>query len=215
MPHLDHPFQTAVGFDLAAIYLFAVTGGLAGIRKRYDLVGLSALALATALSGGILRDLLLARGTPVLLTDGRYLAAVLAGTITSAAMGHHLHRVRLAIEVVDALGLGIYGVVGAQKALAAGLPVLTALLLGSVNAVGGSIVRDVLSREEPLLFKPGEWYALAAILGTAAFLVLQLGAHVPPYAAAVGGIGVAFTTRLLAIRLGWRTDAVSGAEEGP
>ena len=212
---LEHPFQTAVGFDLAAIYLFAVTGGLAGIRKRYDLVGLAVLALATALSGGILRDLLLARGTPVLLTDGRYLAAVLAGTVTAAVLGGHLHRLRLVLEVVDALGLGIYGVVGAQKALAAGLPVLTALLLGSVNAVGGSIVRDVLSREEPLLFKPGEWYALAAVLGTAASLVLLLGAGLPPQPAAVGGIAVAFSTRLLSIRLGWRTGAVTGAEEGP
>jgi uncharacterized membrane protein YeiH len=212
---LEHPFQTAVGFDLAAIYLFAVTGGLAGIRKRYDLVGLAVLALATALSGGILRDLLLARGTPLLLTDGRYLAAVLAGTVTSAVLGRHLHRLRLVIEVVDALGLGIYGVVGAEKALAAGLPVLTAVLLGSVNAVGGSIVRDVLSREEPLLFKPGEWYALAAVLGTASFVVLLLGAGLPAQPAAVGGIAVAFSTRLLSIRLGWRTGAVAGAEEGP
>jgi uncharacterized membrane protein YeiH len=212
---LEHPFQTAIGLDLAAIFLFAVTGGLAAIRRRYDLVGVAVLALATALSGGVLRDLLLARGTPLLLTDGRYLASVLAGTVASAVLGRHLHRLRLVIEVLDALGLGIYGVVGAQKALAAGLPVLTALLLGSVNAVGGSIVRDVLSREEPLLFKPGEWYALAAVVGTASFLVLLLAVHVPPQPAAFCGIGVAFLARLLSIRLGWRTGAVAGGEEGP
>jgi uncharacterized membrane protein YeiH len=210
-----HPFQTAIGFDLAAIFLFAVTGGLAAIRRRYDLVGVAVLALATALSGGVLRDLLLGRGTPLLLTDGRYLAAVLAGTVASILLGRHLHRLRLVIEVLDALGLGIYGVVGAEKALAADLPVLTALLLGSVNAVGGSIVRDVLSREEPLLFKPGEWYALAAVLGIACFLVLLLGLGVGHRPAALWGIGVAFSTRLLSIRLGWRTGAVAGGEEGP
>jgi uncharacterized membrane protein YeiH len=211
---LEHPFQTAVGFDLAAIYLFAVTGGLAAIRKRYDLVGVAVLALATALAGGVLRDVLLQRGTPVLLTDGRYLVAVLAGTVTAVVLGRHLHRLWLVIEVVDALALGIYGVVGAQKALVAGLPALTALLLGSVNAVGGSIVRDVLAREEPLLFKPGEWYALSAVAGISLFLALVLLGDVAARTAAIGGIALAFVTRLASIRLGWRTGPVPGPDDG-
>jgi len=202
---IDHPFQTAVGFDLAAIFLFAVTGALAGVRKGYDLVGAAVLALATALAGGLLRDILLQRGTPVLLTDGRYLSAVLAGTAAVAVLRSHLHRLRLVILLVDALGLGIYGVVGAQKALAAGLPMTTALLLGTINAVGGSLVRDLLTGEEPLIFKPGSWYALSSVAGCGAFLACAIGAHLHAHPAAVVGIGVAFSTRLLSIRLGWRT----------
>ena len=146
---IEHPFQTAVAFDLAAIFLFAITGALAGVRKHYDLVGVSVLALATALAGGLLRDIFLQRGTPVLLTDGRYLLAVLSGTAVVAVLRSHLHRLRLVILVLDALGLGIYGVVGAQKALVAGLPIMTALLLGTINAVGGGLVRDLLTGEEP------------------------------------------------------------------
>ena len=201
----EHPFQTAVGFDLAAIFLFAITGALAGVRKHYDLVGVSVLALATALAGGLLRDIFLQRGTPVLLTDGRYLIAVLSGTAVVAILRSHLHRLRLVILVLDALGLGIYGVVGAQKALVAGLPVMTALLLGTVNAVGGGLVRDLFTGEEPIIFKPGEWYALSAVAGCGIFLALAAAAGMPPQRAALVGILVAFSTRLLSIRLGWRT----------
>lgn len=211
---LEHPFQTAVGFDLAAIFLFAITGALAGVRKGYDLVGAAVLALVTALAGGLLRDILLQRGTPVLLTDGRYLSAVLLGTAAVAVLRGHLHRLRLVILLVDALGLGIYGVVGAEKALAAGLPLTTALLLGTINAVGGGMVRDLLTGEEPLIFKPGEWYALSSVAGCGAFLACVAGAGIDPHPAALAGIAVAFSTRLLSIRLGWRTEPLS-AERDP
>lgn len=209
-PTIGHPFQTAVGFDLAAIFLFAITGALAGVRKKYDLVGAAVLALVTALAGGLLRDILLQRGTPVLLTDGRYLLAVALGTAAVAMLRSHLHRLRLVILVVDALGLGIYAVVGAQKTLAAGLPVTTALLLGTINAVGGGMVRDLLTGEEPIIFKPGEWYALSALAGCGVFLACVAGARLDAHPAAFLGIAVAFATRLLSIRLGWRTGPLAG-----
>lgn len=211
---IDHPFETAVGFDVAAIFLFAITGALAGVRKGYDLVGVTVLALVTALSGGLLRDILLQQGTPVLLTDGRYLVAVLLGTAAVAVLRGHLHRLSLVILLVDALGLGIYGVVGAEKALTAGLPVATALLLGTINAVGGGLVRDLLTGEEPLIFKPGTWYALSAVAGCAAFLACTAGARIDAHPAALVGITVAFSTRLLAIRLGWRTAPLADDQQG-
>jgi uncharacterized membrane protein YeiH len=211
---IEHPFQTAVAFDLAAIFLFAITGALAGVRKHYDLVGVSVLALATALAGGLLRDIFLQRGTPVLLTDGRYLLAVLSGTAVVAVLRSHLHRLRLVILVLDALGLGIYGVVGAQKTIVAGLPAMTALLLGTINAVGGGLVRDLLTGEEPIIFKPGEWYALSAVAGCGTFLVLATAAGVPPQRAALAGILVAFSSRLLSIRLGWRTGPLADGRDG-
>jgi uncharacterized membrane protein YeiH len=205
-----HPFQTAVGLDLVAIFVFAITGALAGVHKRYDLVGVSVMALSTALAGGLLRDIFLQRGTPVLLTDGRYHVAVVLGIAVAAALRSHLHRARLVILLLDALGLGIYGVVGAQKALVAGLPLLTALLLGTINAVGGGVVRDLLTGEAPIIFKPGEWYALSAASGCGLFLALVAGAGVDPQRAALAGIAIAFATRLLSIRLGWRTGPLAG-----
>jgi uncharacterized membrane protein YeiH len=205
---LDGPFQLPVAFDVAAAFLLAVTGAMAGVRKRYDLVGVLVLALATGLGGAFLRDgLLLQQGPAAVLTDGRYLLGVLGGGLTGAYFGRHLQRVRLVIELVDALGLGVYGMVGAQKSLAAGLPLVSVALVGCVNAVGGGVLRDVLVREEPLIFKPGEFYALAALAGVLLFIGLAAGLHLPEETSALAGIGLAFMVRILSIRLGWRTGA--------
>jgi uncharacterized membrane protein YeiH len=209
-------FHLPLAFDVAAAFLFAVTGALAGVRKRYDLVGVLVLAFATGLGGALLRDGVFLQGGPVaVLTDGRYLLGVLAGGIAGALFARHLHRLRLVMVVVDALALGVYGVVGAQKSLAAGLPLISASLVGTVNAVGGGVLRDVLVREEPLIFKPGEFYALAALAGCVVYIGLATGAVVSEELAALAGIGVAFAVRLLSIRLGWRTGAFAAEDGGP
>jgi uncharacterized membrane protein YeiH len=209
-------FHLPLAFDVAAAFLFAVTGALAGVRKRYDLVGVLVLAFATGLGGALLRDGVFLQGGPVaVLTDGRYLLGVLGGGIAGALFARHLHRLRLVMVVVDALALGVYGVVGAQKSLAAGLPLISASLVGTVNAVGGGVLRDVLVREEPLIFKPGEFYALAALAGCIVYIGLATGAVVSEELAALAGIGVAFAVRLLSIRLGWRTGAFAAEDGGP
>jgi uncharacterized membrane protein YeiH len=212
MQTIQHPFQIAVEFDLAAVALFAVTGAIAAMRKKYDLVGVTVIALSTSLAGGLLRDVLIQRGTPAALVDGRYLLAVLGGGAAALLFRALLHRLRLVLLVADALGLGIYAVVGTQKSLALGLPVVSALLLGVVNAVGGSVVREVLVREEPLIFKPGEWYALAALASALVFAGLVVEFHVDATLAAIVAITIAFAARLLSIRLGWRTDPVGWAD---
>ena len=210
------PFQLPAAFDMAAAFLFATSGALAGVRKRYDVIGISVLALATGLGGAFLRDgLFLQSPVPAVLLDGRYLGAVIAGAACAVGFARHLHRLRLAIVILDAVALGVYGVVGAQKSLAAGLPFLSALLVGAVNAVGGGVLRDILVREEPLIFKPGQFYALAAMAGVALFLLLAGRLDVPGELAAFPAIAVSFVVRLLSIRLGWRTGAFAPEEEGP
>ena len=207
-------FHLPIGFDVAASFLFATTGALAAVRKRYDVVGILVLALATGLGGALLRDGLFLQRVPVVLTDDRYLGAVLAGAAVGAWFGTHLHRLRLAMVLVDALALGVYGVVGSQRAIVAGLPFLSALLVGVVNAVGGGVVRDVLVREEPLIFKPGEFYAVAAMAGCALFILLTDRLGLAGEVAALPAIATALAVRLLSIRLGWKTGAFA-PEEGP
>ena len=204
------PFQLPLWLDLAAVALFSVTGAMAARDKRYDLVGALTLALAAGLGGGLLRDgLFLQAGPPAALRDGRYLLAVRGGAGGGIYFASHLHRLRLVIELADAAGLGIYAVYGAERALLAGLPVVSAVLVGAVNAVGGGVLRDVLTREEPLLFKPGQFYALAALGGGASFAVLWGAAGKASSVAAGIGIAVAFGLRVGSIRLGWRTGALS------
>ncbi|HYG69393.1 MAG TPA: TRIC cation channel family protein [Anaeromyxobacteraceae bacterium] len=207
-------FSYPLALDLAATLLFAGTGALAGVRKGYDLVGIAVLALVTGLGGALLRDgLFLESGRPsIVVSDGRFLAAVLVGAWAGTFLGRHLERLPLVIGIVDAAALGLYAVVGAQKALVAGLGMLAAILIGVVNAVGGSVLRDVLSREEPLLFKPGEFYALAALVGCVCFVLLRGPAGVDPRTAAFIAIAATWTTRFLSIGLGWRTGTF--AEDG-
>jgi uncharacterized membrane protein YeiH len=207
-------FQLPIAFDVAASFLGAVTGALLAVRKRYDLVGVLVLAFVTGLGGALLRDgLFLQSGPSPVLIDWRYLGGVVAGAGAGAYFARHLHRLRLFFLVVDALALGAYAMVGAQKSLALGLPPVSATLVGVVNAVGGGLLRDVLVREEPLIFKPGEFYALAALAGCVLYIGLVTRAGVPESIAALAGISVAFSVRLLSILLGWRTGAFAPEEE--
>jgi uncharacterized membrane protein YeiH len=212
----DVPFQLPLAVDLGAVALFAATGAIAARQKRYDLFGAAVLALVTGLGGALLRDgIFLQAGPPGALRDGRYLAAVLAGGAVGVLFAGVLHRLRLAVLLADAVGLGLYAVYGAQQAILADLPLLSAVLVGTVNAVGGSLLRDVLVREEPLLFKPGQLYALAALAGCTAFVVLDVVAGQPALVAAGAGVAVTLALRLGSIRLGWRTGALADEPPGP
>jgi len=215
-PVIDVPFKLPLSVDLGAVGLFAVTGALEARRKRYDLVGVLVLALVVGLGGAFLRDgLFLQDGPPAALHDGRYLAAVLVGAVVGVLFAPWIHRLRVVILLADALGLGLYAVYGAQKAILAGLPLLSAVLVGTTNAVGGSVLRDVLAREEPILFKPGQFYALAAMVGCLAFVVLDVAAGQPTPVAAGAGVLVTLVLRLGSIRLGWRTGALDDEAQGP
>ena len=208
-------FQPPIALDLAASFFCAATGALAALQKRYDLVGILVLATVTGVGGALLRDgIFLQAGPPAVVQDGRYLLAVLAGAGAAAFFARQLHRLRAPFIIADAIALGLYAVVGAQKTLAAGLPPLAATLVGVVNAIGGGILRDVLVREEPLIFRPSELYALAALAGCVLFVSLTVWLQAPAPVAASIGIGVTIAVRLLAIRLGWRTGAL-WREDGP
>lgn len=212
----DVPFQLPLAVDLGAVALFAATGAIVARQKRYDLVGAAVLALVTGLGGALLRDgIFLQAGPPAALRDGRYLAAVVAGAAVGVLFAGLLHRLRLVILLADAVGLGLYGVYGAQKALLADLPFLSAVLVGTVNAVGGGILRDVLVREEPLIFKSGQFYALAAMAGCAVFALLDVTFAQTTALAASAGVAVTLLLRLGSIRLGWRTGALADEPPGP
>jgi uncharacterized membrane protein YeiH len=109
----------------------------------------------------------------------------------------------------DALSLGVYGIYGANRALIAGLSPEGAVVVGLCNALGGGLMRDILAREEPILFKPGQLYTLAALAGVVLFIVLSDLYGVDTFRAAWISIGLTVLLRLLAIRFNWTTRAVS------
>jgi len=202
-------FELPITFSLLAFFTFGITGALAGLRRGYDFIGVVALAMITAGGGGLIRDgLLISQGPASVVTNGEYLVVVLAAALLTSFFHRYVHRLNKVIAVVDALGLGAFAVHGVQRSLDAGLSVPAAILGGTLTAVGGGLVRDVLVREEPLLFKPGQFYALVAIGGCCLFLALIRWTGESPKESAIITILVVTAIRLLAIKFNWRTSAV-------
>src|ERR671933_846237 len=122
------------------------------------------LTAVVGLAGGITRDVLI--GTPpATFRDWRYLAAAAAAGVVCFFAGRVLERVQRSIMIFDALGLGLFAVTGATKALQFGLGPVQAILLGTITGVGGGVLRDVLLREVPTVLRQGEaLYAVPALL---------------------------------------------------
>jgi uncharacterized membrane protein YeiH len=200
-------FTLPIGFELTAVFLFAVTGALLAIEHRYDVVGVFVLAWFSAAGGGLIRDgLFLPQGLPVMLKDPRYLYVVTFAALLCLVFGTHLSRWRIVFLLIDALGLGTYAVVGTQRGLDFGLATLPAAFVGLVNAVGGGVLRDVLTGKETLLLMPGEFYVLAAAIGTALFLAL-LHWEMPAAEAGAWSIASTFVIRVAAVSFKLRTHA--------
>jgi len=197
--------------DFLAVFAGALGGALAAVRDvryKYDLVGVTGLAMVSALGGGITRDLILQHGPPLAFADARYLAVALAGAIAGMVFASRAGRnTERAIVLVDAAALGLFAVAGSTRALDAGLGRLSAFLLGGITAVGGGVIRDVLSGRTPRIFERGEIYAIAAGFGAAAFLVCDRLGLPRETSTIIGSLG-GFTLRLLALRFHWRTRAV-------
>jgi uncharacterized membrane protein YeiH len=202
-------FVLPIAFDLTATFFFAMTGALAAMRRGYDYVGLFALSFASGVGGGLLRDgIFIQTGPPVVVTDERYMIVVLAGCLAASLVGPRIERFNKVIAVLDAVGLGAYGVVGVQKSLAAGLSVPAAILVGVINAAGGGLLRDLLVREEPLVFKPGQFYVVAAVLGAGLFTLLTLSAGWSAMPSAFVAITATFLCRIFSIVFKWETRVV-------
>ena len=182
--------------DLLGIAVFAASGALAAARRGQTLVTFSFFALVTGVGGGTVRDLLI--GAPIFwVHDSRFAAACLIAALLVWITPKTVWRPR-ALDWFDAVGLAVYAVFGAAKALSYGIPELPAMMMGVITACVGGIIRDVLAGEPSILLRP-EIYVTAAALAAMSFLLLiWLGAGTA-VAAVVGGIA-GFVLRAAAIR---------------
>src|SRR5512134_595065 len=192
---------------LGAVFQLPLTGVWAAGRRGYDVVGAFIMAFVTGVGGGLLRDAVFLQEIPLVMKDVRYLWAVIAAVLIGGLTHRLADRFEGFIGYVDAAATGAYGVYGANKALLAGLPPEAALLVGMCNAVGGGLIRDVLVREEPVLLKPGQLFAIAAFAGCLAFVVLSFKYGVDVERSAWIAILVTLLIRMLAVRYNWTTRA--------
>ena len=187
--------------DLVGAFAFALNGALTAVRAAHvDIVGVLTLGVITALGGGIIRDILLGALPPATFVDWRYLAVAAAGGLIAFLFSGPLRRLTTSIDVLDAAGLSLFAITGASKALEMGLGPVQAIILGTVTAVGGGTVRDVLIREVPSVLSSG-LYAIPALVG-AALAVAATGTGVDQVLGALGAAGVCFVIRMLGLYFG-------------
>lgn len=196
-------------FDLMATSVFALEGALSAIQGNLDLLGLMVLAFATALGGGIIRDLLIGAVPPNSIRDWRYAAtALVAGTGVFLGYQYLSHVPSMLIVTLDAAGLGLFAVAGAAKALNYGIHPLLAILMGGVTGVGGGTIRDVLLARIPTVLH-SDVYATAALVG-ATVVVLGLRFKMRPVLIMSLGGAACFALRMTAVLQHWNLPKVAG-----
>ncbi|MGL5393595.1 MAG: trimeric intracellular cation channel family protein [Shewanella sp.] len=158
-------------FDLCGTAVFALSGALAAGRHRMDPFGVIVLASVTAIGGGSIRDALIG-ATPVFwIQDPNYILVILATVLACLLMVRRPRKVpQYLLPVADALGLALFTVIGAEKALSLGLGGMIAVVMGLITGVGGGIIRDLLCRQIPMVLRT-EIYATASIIGGIGYTV--------------------------------------------
>ena len=210
----DVVFQVPPNFEYLAAFTWASSGALVGIRKHFDVVGVFVIALVSALGAGLVRDALFLQRTPVLLTDPVYLPLIAVTVILFSLFSSPLARVREAatvqkvIDVIDAVGIPSFAVIGMQLAEQRDIPPTGVIFIGVVNGTAGGLLRDVLVRDVPAVLRPGQFVSLLLLLACILFVMLKWYARVTVPQAAWIAIGSFFVLRVLTIRFNWTTRSV-------
>ena len=187
--------------DLIGTLVFAISGTLAAGDKKMDLFGASVLAFITAVGGGTIRDILIGK-TPVgWMNDLNYVMVIGGGVLSSFFLKTYILKLRRTFFLFDTIGIGLFTILGVQKALGVGLSPIIAIVMGTVSAVFGGVLRDVLSNDIPLIFRK-EVYATACAAGGTLFIVLT---HLIPSTSLCMGITILFIIglRILAVTKRW------------
>jgi len=203
---VNAPVQLPLPVELIAIGIGAMYGTLSAVKERLAISGVVALAVVLGLGGGLIRDTLIQRGTPVAFTTPSYLLTAVTVGVIAVLLAGSLVRMRFLLDGLDALSFALFAVLGADKALLAGIPVLGAMLIGELTGTGGSVLHDTLLGRPAELLRPGRLLGVAAAPG----LLLY------PVAAEAGGQRWTFfviaTAVITIIRLG---AVYPGWEVGP
>lgn len=193
--------------DLVGTLVFALSGAMQGVRRGMDLFGVLVLGCVTAVSGGIVRDVLIGAIPPAAIASWHYLALAIAAGLLAFCFYGLFDRVRHPVLFFDAAGLGVFAAAGTQKALDYGLSWPMAAVLGMVSGIGGGMVRDVLTAQVPIVLR-SDIYAVAALAG-ALVVVAGSAAGLPPAAVALAGAALCVFLRIMALYRGWKLPVAS------
>ncbi len=183
--------------DLLGTFAFAVSGTLAGTNKKFDIFGAPVIGFVTAIGGGTLRDVLVGN-TPVRwMLDTNYLVAIAVGIVCGYLFRPWIERMAKTMFLFDTAGIGLFAIGGLQTTLEMGLSAGVGVMMGTVSAVFGGVLRDVLCNEVPLIFRK-EIYATACMAGCIGYIALNETA-LPTEAVTILSISIVIMIRLVAV----------------
>lgn len=203
--HNSLPPVLMASLDGLGSFVFALSGAALAIQKRFDIFGVLFLAFMVAAAGGITRDVLIGAVPPASIANWHTFALAIGAGLLTFWFYPTIDALNRPVLLFDAIGLAVFAVTGAQKALSYGINPVMAAALGMLSGIGGGMVRDVLAREVPFVLK-ADLYALAAL---AAGGIVALGDAIgsdPPYPM-LAGFAVCIFLRLMAIYRGWQAPA--------
>ena len=188
--------------DVAGTFAFAISGATAAKQRGLDLFGICAIAFIVACGGGIIRDLCIGAIPPTGLTTWYYLATAMVAAGMTVGLYPFVQRINRPVLLFDAVGLSLFAVTGAQKALSYGHNGQVAILLGITTAVGGGVLRDILLNRVPVILER-EIYASAALIGASIVVLGNYLKWIPGDWVSIIALVLCFTIRILALRYHW------------
>ena len=196
-------------FDVIGTVIFAITGGVRGVRLRLDLLGVIVFACTVGVGGGITRDLLIGAVPVSALRNEIYLLVCIITGMIVFFLAPAIRRVQNIVLICDAFGLGVFTAIGAAKAAECGLSFIGIILSGMITAVGGGVIRDIMSGRIPAVLT-SDFYATASLLGAILYWILNKTAALPFFGTSFLVMAFVIGIRLLAIRYHLRLPVSGG-----
>lgn len=186
--------------EFLAIASGCLSGVLHALRRNFDIVGVMIIGIASGVGGGILRDILISNGPPLVIKYESYLITILSATFIGMFFGTLVDRLQKVIWHIDAFSLGFFTIAGMQRAFLNDLSILPALFLGVITATGGGLLRDVLSRETPIILLPGHPHTLASLFGGIVYMAFIKLFGFEIIVSEIIGVVSTYILKLLALR---------------
>lgn len=187
--------------DSIGVFVFSISGVLSALNKKLDAFGVIIIAFVTALGGGTLRDVLIGK-TPVSWMENlTYLYIIVLAYFITIFFKRHLEKLRISLFLFDSIGLGVFTIIGIEKGIEFGLHPIICIILGTITASFGGVIRDILCNEIPVIFRK-EIYATVCIAGGILFFLLKR-IHLNPDVLYLFTSLFMISFRLLAVKYKW------------
>ncbi len=196
--------------DYAGTFAFAISGIRLASAKKFDWFGAYVVGLVTAIGGGTIRDLLL-NVTPFWMLQPSYLIVTALALFSVIVLGKYLIKLNNTFFIFDAIGLGLFVVVGIEKSLSAGFPFWVVIMMGTITGSAGGVIRDILINEVPLIFRK-DIYALACVIGGLVYYAC-FQFEVSPTLTQIVSASSIIITRILAVKYHISVPVLKGNDE--